>query len=76
MKFKLVDVDLYFTEDGPERVVNYLCAIGAYIEGDEKCEEWDEFIFFWFEDEEDLKGYKDADPTAEFTVVDYKIRNI
>lgn len=74
MNFKLVDVDLYFNDGWPV-IMPYLCAIGEYIENNVDCEKWDEVVFFWFESEEELISYKEYDPTAEFTVVDYTIRN-
>lgn len=74
MIFKLVDVDLYYNDE-LGNIRNYLCAIGEYDENNKDCEDWDEFIFFWFDSEKELIACKEYDPTAEFTVVDYLIRN-
>ena len=46
--FKLVDVDFYYNDE-PERTVNYLCAIGEYVEENKDCEKIDDQIFYWFD---------------------------
>lgn len=75
MKFKLVDCTLRYNDD--YRKVNrpYLCAVGKYDENDEDCKEWDDYIFYWFESEEDIKESMKKDNKGDFTIIDYIIKD-
>ena len=75
--FKLVDVRLYYNDeaDVPNNEHEYLCAVGEYDENDKECQEWDDNIFYWFQDHAELEEHKKfGDTEFEFTVLGYEYR--
>jgi len=81
--FKLIDVTFYYNDEEniPENERTYLCAIGEYDENDKECQEWDDSIFFWFNDEAEIKKYFMENKGyhgnhEDFTVLSYEYREV
>lgn len=74
-KFQLVDVTFHYHDEGNLRTE--LCAIGKYDKNDLVHQSWDNLIFYWFADIEELNAGKIYDPNTDFIVIEYSnVRNL
>jgi len=75
--FKLVDIECYQNE-AKNSTMHCLCAVGDYDENDKECIEWDENIFYWFDNHAHLESFKIDKGYhgnhEDFTVLEYKYR--
>jgi hypothetical protein len=73
VEFDLVDVELQYYDDDSDMIRGYLCAIGDYDEECALCQAWDDQIFYWFENIEELQGWKDLKKDKSYNHEDFKV---